>query len=186
MKLHWSLPTFTQINYSLNLLVDKILMTPFRGMVVPPPMCAYELCLPAAVAEVTFGPSSASNNLLVLLSDARLVIYDFDQSKFMFYLFSNYKLYSSGLYLFLCLCFGQKDPTKQCIEIDLFCVVLSQYMQIIAFTLVPYGLGSKPEFHFLKFRGMCLSSILEFQIPESEFRECLLWQELGTDQISFM
>jgi len=34
--------------------------------------------------------------------------------------------------------------------------------------------------------GMCLSSILEFQIPESEFRECLFWQELGTDQISFM
>jgi len=23
-------------------------------------------------------------------------------------------------------------------------------------------------------------------IPDSEFRECLFWQELGTDQISFM
>jgi len=56
------------------------------------------------------------------------------------------------------------------------------------------GLGFEAGIPYLEFRGilipgipgMSLSWILEFQIPESEFRECLFWQELGTDQISFM
>ncbi|XP_077863175.1 elongator complex protein 1-like [Saccoglossus kowalevskii] len=54
----------------------SLLMTPFRYMMVPPPMCAYSLQLPAPVNNVTFGPPECCNSVAVLLSDERLVIYD--------------------------------------------------------------------------------------------------------------
>ncbi|KAI1888284.1 hypothetical protein AGOR_G00183440 [Albula goreensis] len=55
---------------------DKVLVTTFRQCVVPPPMCAYELQLPAAVNQVTFHPESQrTNDLAVLTADGRIFVY---------------------------------------------------------------------------------------------------------------
>uniref|UniRef100_A0A8C9U140 Elongator complex protein 1 n=1 Tax=Scleropages formosus TaxID=113540 RepID=A0A8C9U140_SCLFO len=55
---------------------DKVLVTPFRRCVIPPPMCAYDLQLPAPVTQVTFHPeSSRSNELAVLMADGRLAVF---------------------------------------------------------------------------------------------------------------
>uniref|UniRef100_A0A4W4HIZ7 Elongator complex protein 1 n=1 Tax=Electrophorus electricus TaxID=8005 RepID=A0A4W4HIZ7_ELEEL len=54
----------------------KVLVTTFRQCVVPPPMCAYELQLPAAVNQVTFrAQPQRTNELAVLTADGRLHIY---------------------------------------------------------------------------------------------------------------
>ncbi|XP_036407119.1 elongator complex protein 1 [Megalops cyprinoides] len=55
---------------------DKVLVTTFRQCVVPPPMCAYELQLPAAVNQVTFHPGpQRTNDLAVLTADGRIFVY---------------------------------------------------------------------------------------------------------------
>ncbi|KAJ8268913.1 hypothetical protein COCON_G00115200 [Conger conger] len=55
---------------------DKVLVTTFRQCVVPPPMCAYELQLPAAVNQVTFHPEpQRTNDLAVLTADGRIFVY---------------------------------------------------------------------------------------------------------------
>ena len=36
-----------------------LLLTPFRTMVVPPPMCAVTLKLPGPIDQIAFGPPSA-------------------------------------------------------------------------------------------------------------------------------
>ncbi|KAG5845628.1 hypothetical protein ANANG_G00141300 [Anguilla anguilla] len=55
---------------------DKVLVTTFRQCVVPPPMCAYELQLPAAVNQVTFHPEpKRTNDLAVLTADGRVFVY---------------------------------------------------------------------------------------------------------------
>uniref|UniRef100_A0A4W4HG95 Elongator complex protein 1 n=1 Tax=Electrophorus electricus TaxID=8005 RepID=A0A4W4HG95_ELEEL len=54
----------------------EVLVTTFRQCVVPPPMCAYELQLPAAVNQVTFrAQPQRTNELAVLTADGRLHIY---------------------------------------------------------------------------------------------------------------
>uniref|UniRef100_A0A8C9TA13 Elongator complex protein 1 n=1 Tax=Scleropages formosus TaxID=113540 RepID=A0A8C9TA13_SCLFO len=56
--------------------IDGVLVTPFRRCVIPPPMCAYDLQLPAPVTQVTFHPeSSRSNELAVLMADGRLAVF---------------------------------------------------------------------------------------------------------------
>ncbi|KAJ8262094.1 hypothetical protein GJAV_G00162110 [Gymnothorax javanicus] len=55
---------------------DKVLVTTFRQRVVPPPMCAYELQLPAAVNQVTFhSEPQRTNDLAVLTADGRIFVY---------------------------------------------------------------------------------------------------------------
>ncbi|XP_072524985.1 elongator complex protein 1 [Salminus brasiliensis] len=55
---------------------DKVLVTTFRQCVVPPPMCSYELQLPAAVNLVTFhSQPQRTNELAVLTASSHLHIY---------------------------------------------------------------------------------------------------------------
>ncbi|XP_071794308.1 elongator complex protein 1-like isoform X2 [Asterias amurensis] len=54
---------------------DKILMTPFRKMVVPPPMSAYSIQLPKPVNQVCFTPPPQSNKMAALMNDGRIAIY---------------------------------------------------------------------------------------------------------------
>ena len=53
--------------------VDKLMMSPFRTMVVPPPMCAYSLNYKACVKCVAF--CDTTNQMAVLLNNGELVIY---------------------------------------------------------------------------------------------------------------
>ncbi|XP_046559311.1 LOW QUALITY PROTEIN: putative elongator complex protein 1 [Haliotis rubra] len=53
----------------------KVLVTPMRQMVVPPPLSAFQLELPAPGSQVTFGPTGLSNDIAVMLSDERLAVY---------------------------------------------------------------------------------------------------------------
>ncbi|XP_048826491.1 elongator complex protein 1 [Brienomyrus brachyistius] len=55
---------------------DKVLVTPFRLCVVPPPMCAYELQLPSPVSQVSFlHESQRTSNMAVLTTDGRVCVY---------------------------------------------------------------------------------------------------------------
>uniref|UniRef100_A0AAY4D1C0 Elongator complex protein 1 n=1 Tax=Denticeps clupeoides TaxID=299321 RepID=A0AAY4D1C0_9TELE len=55
---------------------DKVLVTAFRQCVVPPPMCAFELKLPAPVNLVTFcSEPGRTNDLAALTADGRVFIY---------------------------------------------------------------------------------------------------------------
>ena len=56
-------------------LADKILVTPFRQMVVPPPMSAYTIQLPKPVNQVCFAPPPHSNNMAALMNDGRIAYY---------------------------------------------------------------------------------------------------------------
>ncbi|XP_067886712.1 elongator complex protein 1 isoform X2 [Heterodontus francisci] len=54
---------------------DKVLVTPFRQTVVPPPMCAYELQLPCAVNQIMFtSDPQRSNDFAVLTTDNRISV----------------------------------------------------------------------------------------------------------------
>ncbi|XP_014675329.1 PREDICTED: elongator complex protein 1-like, partial [Priapulus caudatus] len=55
---------------------DKLLVTPFRNMVVPPPMCAFHVQLPAFVQQVAFQSAPNTNDMAILLSDGRIAIYE--------------------------------------------------------------------------------------------------------------
>ncbi|XP_067839650.1 elongator complex protein 1 [Heptranchias perlo] len=55
---------------------DKVLVTPFRQTVVPPPMCAYQLQLPCAVNQIMFSSDpQRSNDFAVLTTDNRISVY---------------------------------------------------------------------------------------------------------------
>ncbi|XP_041042916.1 elongator complex protein 1 isoform X2 [Carcharodon carcharias] len=55
---------------------DKVLVTPFRQTVVPPPMCAYQLQLPCAVNQVIFSSDpQRSNDIAVLTADSQISVY---------------------------------------------------------------------------------------------------------------
>ena len=57
-------------------LVDRVLLTPFRTMIVPPPMSAYYLQVAAPVAQVAFCHSAtSSNDIAVLLCTGQLLVY---------------------------------------------------------------------------------------------------------------
>lgn len=53
-------------------------MTPFHTTVVPPPLCAYYLNMPAPVQQVAFSAGLLSNQMLVALSDGRIAHYKFN------------------------------------------------------------------------------------------------------------
>uniref|UniRef100_A0A8C4NMY7 Elongator complex protein 1 n=1 Tax=Eptatretus burgeri TaxID=7764 RepID=A0A8C4NMY7_EPTBU len=55
---------------------DRLLVTPFRFLVVPPPMAAWQALLPAPAMQVAFCPQQESPaDLAVLITDGRLLIY---------------------------------------------------------------------------------------------------------------
>ncbi|XP_064620717.1 putative elongator complex protein 1 isoform X2 [Lineus longissimus] len=60
---------------------DKLLLTPFRKAVVPPPMCAVEWQLPTAVDEVAFASVGNTNRLAAILNDGRMAFYEMTGSK---------------------------------------------------------------------------------------------------------
>ena len=59
-------------------ILAKILMTPMRHMVAPPPMSAYQLQLPCAVNQVVFATPPISNDLLAILVDGRVAIFTYN------------------------------------------------------------------------------------------------------------
>ncbi|XP_066271077.1 elongator complex protein 1-like [Branchiostoma lanceolatum] len=54
---------------------DKVLLTPFRQVVIPPPMSAYSLQLPVPVNQVAFSPTPGVNDLAAVLTDGTVVFY---------------------------------------------------------------------------------------------------------------
>lgn len=56
----------------------KLLMTPFQQLVVPPPMSAYYLQLPASINLVTFCCHGNTDDALLSLDDGRIAVYRFD------------------------------------------------------------------------------------------------------------
>ena len=58
----------------------KILLTPFRYMVVPPPMAAHELLLPSPALMVSFAPSSRCSDFAVLLSDGSIAMFAYEKT----------------------------------------------------------------------------------------------------------
>uniref|UniRef100_A0A8C8IK33 Elongator complex protein 1 n=1 Tax=Oncorhynchus tshawytscha TaxID=74940 RepID=A0A8C8IK33_ONCTS len=61
---------------------DKLLVSTFRQCVVPPPMCAYDLQLPAPVNLVTF-QRQRTNELAALTADGHISVYG--QGDFLYY-----------------------------------------------------------------------------------------------------
>ncbi|XP_078577191.1 elongator complex protein 1-like isoform X2 [Branchiostoma floridae x Branchiostoma japonicum] len=57
---------------------DKVLLTPFRQVVIPPPMSAYSLQLQTPVSQVLFSPSPGVNDLAAVLTDGTVVFYTLD------------------------------------------------------------------------------------------------------------
>ena len=61
---------------NFNLAVsEQVLITPFRKMVVPPPMAAYSLQLPGPVNQVMFAPPSHSNDIATVMHDGKVAFY---------------------------------------------------------------------------------------------------------------
>ena len=56
----------------------KLLLTPFRRVVVPPPMAAHTVQLPSTVNQVTFGPPPRCNDFLVLLASGQVAVFSYD------------------------------------------------------------------------------------------------------------
>jgi len=79
-------------------LVDRVLLTPFRTMIVPPPMSAYYLQVAAPVAQVAFCQSAkSSNDIAVLLCTGQLVIYMLTACKVLqFYVFTIIRVVFTG------------------------------------------------------------------------------------------
>lgn len=55
--------------------VARLLLTPFRYTVVPPPMCAHEVLLPSPVLQVTFAPPPRCNDFVALLASGQLAVF---------------------------------------------------------------------------------------------------------------
>ncbi|XP_073242058.1 elongator complex protein 1-like [Porites lutea] len=64
-------------NISTVAVIDgaKLLLTPMKHMVVPPPMSAITIDLPSPASIVSFGPSPMCNDMAVLLSNGSVAIY---------------------------------------------------------------------------------------------------------------
>ena len=55
----------------------QVLYTPFRYSIIPPPMSACKLLLPAPINELAFAPPPQSNDFLALLSNFKLAVFSF-------------------------------------------------------------------------------------------------------------
>ncbi|KAF9189964.1 hypothetical protein BGZ51_008686 [Haplosporangium sp. Z 767] len=54
----------------------NLMVTPFRVMNVPPPMCAFTLSLPYAIQHVSFSALHHGDDMAVLLADQRVAFYE--------------------------------------------------------------------------------------------------------------
>lgn len=77
---HWTISEskcLSALNCSGVAVIDgsSILYTPFRYAVIPPPMSASQLQLPAQVSELVFSPLPNCNDFLVVLSDFRIAVF---------------------------------------------------------------------------------------------------------------
>ena len=77
---HWTISEskcLSLLNCSGVAVIDgsKVLYTPFRYAVVPPPMSAVELQLPAQVSELAFSPLPNCNDFVALLTDFRIAVF---------------------------------------------------------------------------------------------------------------
>ncbi|XP_048451171.1 elongator complex protein 1 isoform X1 [Rhincodon typus] len=81
---HWTINRSTGKDSSdlANIAVingDKVLVTPFRQTVVPPPMSAYQLHLPCAVNQIMFSSDpQRSNDFAVLTADNYISVFEAD------------------------------------------------------------------------------------------------------------
>lgn len=71
-----------ELNVCHKFFSGRLLMTPFRQLVVPPPMSAYYLQLPAHVNLVSFCCHGNTDDVLVLLDDGRVAVYRFKGKSF--------------------------------------------------------------------------------------------------------
>ncbi len=53
----------------------RLLLTPLRYSVVPPPMAAHTLPLPSPALQVTFAPPPNCNDFIVLLASGEVAVY---------------------------------------------------------------------------------------------------------------
>jgi hypothetical protein len=60
-------------------LTARLLLTPMRHMVVPPPMAAQTVTMPMAVQAVAFAPPPSCSSMAVLLSDGSLALIEGSQ-----------------------------------------------------------------------------------------------------------
>lgn len=63
------------VYYISLLFAAKLLLTPMKRMVVPPPMSALTIDLPSPASIVSFGPAPMCNDVAVLLSNGSVAIY---------------------------------------------------------------------------------------------------------------
>ena len=63
------------VYYISLLFAAKLLLTPMKHMVVPPPMSALTIDLPSPASIVSFGPPPMCNDMAVLLSNGSVAIY---------------------------------------------------------------------------------------------------------------
>ena len=56
----------------------KLLLTPFRHSVVPPPMSSHTVQLSLPISQVTFSPPPRCNDFLVLLASGEVAIFSYD------------------------------------------------------------------------------------------------------------
>ena len=56
----------------------KLLLTPFRHAVVPPPMSSHTVQLPSPVNQVAFSPPMRCNDFLVLLASGEVAVFSYD------------------------------------------------------------------------------------------------------------
>ena len=55
----------------------KLLVTPFKDAVVPPPMAAYTVQMPCAINQVAF--SAENNDFAVMMSDGCIAVFSFGE-----------------------------------------------------------------------------------------------------------
>lgn len=66
----------SQLDFASVAVIDgkKLLITPFRNLVIPPPMYAFSIIAPFNIENVVFAPSPQSNNFIICLSDKNLAL----------------------------------------------------------------------------------------------------------------
>ena len=70
----------SRLNSACVAVIDgsKLLLTPFRHTVVPPPMAAHTVQLPSPVNQVAFGPPPRCDDFLVLLASGQVGVFSYD------------------------------------------------------------------------------------------------------------
>ena len=62
-------------NFFPLLFLAKVLLTPMRHMVVPPPMSSHSVELPSPALIVSFGPPPSCSDMAVLMSNGSVALF---------------------------------------------------------------------------------------------------------------